>query len=45
MLVLARLFRVTLTYPGMAFIYLAMVAAHLLGWFYWWHKDKLNWGL
>jgi hypothetical protein len=45
MLVLNRLFVVTLTYPGMAFIYLAMVAAHLLGWFYWWHKDKLNWGL
>lgn len=44
-LVVARLFRVTLTYPGMAFIYLAMVAAHLLGWFYWWYKDKLNWGL
>ena len=45
MLVLARLFGATLTYPGMAFIYLAMVAAHLLGWFYWWYKDKLNWGL
>lgn len=45
MFVLQRLFRVTLTYPGIAFIYLAMVAAHLLGWFYWWHKDKLNWGL
>ena len=45
MLVLARLFRVTLTYTGMAFVYLAMVAAHLLGWFYWWHKDKLNWGI
>jgi hypothetical protein len=45
LLVLERLIRVTLTYPGMAFIYLAMVAAHLLGWFYWWHKDKLNWGL
>jgi hypothetical protein len=45
MLLLERLFCVTLTYPGMAFVYLAMVAAHLLGWFYWWHKDKLNWGL
>jgi hypothetical protein len=45
MFVLQRLFRVTLTYPGIAFIYLAMVAAHLLGWFYWWYKDKLNWGL
>lgn len=44
-LVLGRLFRASLTYPGMAFIYLAMVAAHLLGWFYWWYKDKLNWGL
>ncbi len=28
-----------------AFIYLAMVAAHLLGRFYWWHKDKLGWGI
>ncbi len=27
------------------FIYLAMIAAHLLGRFYWWHKDKLDWGL
>jgi hypothetical protein len=45
MLLLERLFCVTLTYPGMAFVYLAMVAAHLLGWFYWWHKDELNWGL
>ena len=26
-------------------IYLAMVAAHLLGRFYWWHKDKLDWGI
>lgn len=45
MRIVNRLFAVTLTYPGMAFIYLAMVGAHLLGWFYWWHKDKLNWGL
>lgn len=45
MLIVDRLFAVTLTYPGMAFVYLAMVGAHLLGWFYWWHKDKLNWGL
>lgn len=29
----------------MLFIYLAMVGAHLLGCFYWWHKDKLDWGL
>lgn len=26
-------------------IYLILVLAHRLGWFYWWHKDKLNWGL
>lgn len=45
MLVLNHLFGVTLTYPGMAFIYLAMVAAHLLGSFYWWHKDELDWGV
>ena len=23
--------------------YFLLVAAHLLGSFYWWHKDKLNW--
>lgn len=44
-MVLNRLFMATLTYPGMVFIYLAMVTAHLLGWFYWWHKDELDWGL
>jgi len=27
------------------FIYLAMIAAHILGRFYWLHKDKLDWGL
>jgi len=26
-------------------LYLLFVAAHLLGRFYWWHKDKLDWGL
>ena len=26
-------------------IYLVFVLAGRLGWFYWWHKDKLNWGL
>ena len=26
-------------------IYLAFVLAHRLGWFYWWYKDKLEWGL
>ncbi|MHC4426429.1 MAG: hypothetical protein ACYSYV_10070 [Planctomycetota bacterium] len=26
-------------------IYLLFVLAHRLGWFYWWHKDKLDWGL
>ena len=25
--------------------YLAMVGAYLLGHFYWWNKDKLDWGL
>ena len=25
------------------YIYLAMVSAHLLGWFYWWYKEKLDW--
>ena len=26
-------------------IYLLFVLANFLGWFYWWHKDKLDWGL
>ena len=26
-------------------IYLVFVLAHRLGWFYWWYKDKLGWGL
>ncbi len=26
-------------------IYLIFVLAHRLGWFYWWHKDKIDWGL
>ncbi len=26
-------------------IYMAFVLAHRLGWFYWWQKDKLGWGL
>jgi hypothetical protein len=25
--------------------YLVFVLAHRLGWFYWWYKDKLGWGL
>jgi len=25
------------------YIYTAMVSAHLLGWFYWWYKDRLDW--
>lgn len=25
--------------------YLVLVLAHRLGWFYWWYKDKLDWGL
>jgi hypothetical protein len=38
-------FTASFIYKGMAFVYLAMVGAHLLGSFYWWHKDKLDWGL
>lgn len=26
-------------------IYLVFVLAHRLGWFYWWYKDKIEWGL
>jgi len=26
-------------------LYLLFVAAHLVGRFYWWHKDKLDWGI
>jgi hypothetical protein len=26
-------------------VYLVLVLAHRLGWFYWWYKDKLGWGL
>ena len=26
-------------------IYLVFVLANFLGWFYWWHKDKLDWGI
>ena len=26
-------------------VYLAFVLAGRLGWFYWWYKDKLDWGL
>lgn len=25
--------------------YLIFVLVHRLGWFYWWHKDKLDWGI
>lgn len=25
--------------------YLIFVLAHRLGWFYWWHKDRIDWGL
>jgi len=25
--------------------YLCLVLANRLGWFYWWHKDKLKWGI
>lgn len=26
-------------------VYLVLVLSHRLGWFYWWYKDKLGWGL
>jgi hypothetical protein len=26
-------------------IYLVFVLVHRLGWFYWWYKDRLDWGL
>jgi hypothetical protein len=26
-------------------LYVAFVLAHRSGWFYWWYKDKLDWGL
>lgn len=29
----------------MAVLYLTMVMCHLLGWFYWWYKDRLDWGI
>ena len=32
-------------YHTFPLFYLAMVSAHFLGRFYWWNKDKLNWGL
>lgn len=38
-------FTAAFIYKAMAFVYLAMVGAHLLGSFYWWHKDKLGWGI
>lgn len=38
-------FTTAFIYKAIPLAYLAMVAAHLLGWFYWWHKDKLGWGI
>jgi hypothetical protein len=32
-------------YKAAPLAYLGMIGAHLLGRFYWWHKDKLDWGL
>ncbi len=29
---------------GISF-YLSLVLANRLGWFYWWHRDKLRWGI
>lgn len=31
--------------PRAISIYLMLVGGHLLGRFYWWHKDKLDWGI
>jgi len=31
--------------PTCIILYLVFVLAHRLGWFYWWYKDKLGWGL
>ena len=44
-LLLDYLFSPSFVCRGIVFIYLAMVGAHLLGCFYWWRKDKLDWGL
>jgi hypothetical protein len=44
-LVLNYLLGTAFIYQKIAFIYLSMIAAHLLGRFYWWHKDKLGWGI
>ncbi len=44
-IVLNYLLGTAFIYQKVAFIYLAMVAANLLGRFYWWHKDKLGWGI
>ena len=44
-MVLNYLLGTAFIYQKIALIYLAMVAAHLLGRFYWWHKDKLDWGI
>jgi hypothetical protein len=38
-------FSTAFIYKAIAIIYLSIVGAHLLGSFYWWHKDKLGWGL
>ncbi len=43
-IVLPRLLIWSFVSSGARF-YLLFVAAHLLGQFYWWHKDKLDWGL
>ena len=32
-------------YKAIPLAYLTMIGAHLLGRFYWLHKDKLDWGL
>ena len=38
-------FSAAFIYKGVLLAYLGMVGAHLLGRFYWWNKDKLDWGL
>jgi hypothetical protein len=38
-------FTASFIYKAIPLAYLTMIGAHLLGRFYWWHKDKLDWGL
>jgi hypothetical protein len=38
-------FTAAFIYKAIPLVYLGMVGAHLLGKFYWWHKDTLDWGI